>query len=604
MPKRTAAALNEAAAAAAADAAASDDSGADEFAGAHGHDDVSPETRERMREAVRKCRQRKRERTERLRNEAVELAKENAMLRTRLEMGSESVNSQKVSRGTSLYKEMVALLINKEQNEDALKHVVELFNERYVEIGRDKMAALKYVAHGLARLLKPADLTTVHLFFLSQDDAFYETDPAWTAMVKYLQLTPEQVAAMLARRAAGRRSKAEVWYAMQRMAALEQAVSEREEVAQRFMGLNVEALKPWQFAQLLSWSHSNPAGKEFLEILWDDLVAKVDAELEVERETQRRTDPDALQVQQTLDQLRLENVREIKRLFTISLENKNELGRIGKKIFAPSGVLIDPSNGGEYNGIEGLLRYVEKMRRAFTSSSNDVEIHFEERAVDVSKDKILAKFFVRGSYMGKLSEGDAPTPASLDSVMAVSFAEGSHLIKEVVVSNDMVGLFLGLGHGEKAEGLVVRNASHPQDHAAVKSQRLEELQRLFETDGDRAAMQLAQRVLTPRCVFVDSNQGTENKGYEECCAYLVRLRRAFPKLAVSSSASEEVSPLTFKCEWNVAAEYGGALAKQQKRPCHLKGVLFVTMEEESCLISSVRMGWDASSLLRELGVCV
>src|SRR4051812_3559711 len=124
MPKRTAAALNVAAAAAAeaaAASAASDDSGGDE---SHGHD-VTPETRERMREAVRKCRQRKRERTERLRNEAVELAKENAMLRTRLEMGSESVSSQKVSRGTSLYKEMVALLINKEQNEDALKHVVE-----------------------------------------------------------------------------------------------------------------------------------------------------------------------------------------------------------------------------------------------------------------------------------------------------------------------------------------------------------------------------------------------------------------------------------------------------------------------------------------------
>jgi len=145
------------------------------------------------------------------------------------------------------------------------------------------------------------------------------------------------------------------------------------------------------------------------------------------------------------------------------------------------------------------------------------------------------------------------------------------------------------------------------DEIRKREHILVELRSLFEMDDQEEAARLAERILADRCVFVDSNMGTDHRGIDECYRYVKRIRSAFPRLrVVKESFEKHVKPPgePLRAEWLVEAAYGGRLASQQQpKPCTLRGTLFLTTDpEQGEVITNLSMSWNATSLLRELGV--
>ena len=118
----------------------------------------------------------------------------------------------------------------------------------------------------------------------------------------------------------------------------------------------------------------------------------------------------------------------------------------------------------------------------------------------------------------------------------------------------------------------------------------------------------------------------EFQGVEQCLAYVRRIRSAFQRFVItthtdavmappssSSSLPTSTAGTTVQSEWTVEAAYGGALTRGTgtTKPCRLKGVLFIKFDAAATaadddvgglLVSDVRMSWNASDLLMELGV--
>jgi len=605
-----------------------------------------------------------------------------------------------------LVKEMQKLLVGLEgkladrekiPQKDALDMVYRQFFERHMELGPDKLSSLAFVVKRLHGLIEPDAMTKAYLFILSLDDKFFDEleEPTsemdktsvnwWKEFCKELSLTEEQKRQIKLRRLTGHRAKAELFYVAQRAQSMSKSIIERKYLAQSFVDL-MRTFTNAQLAKFVIWVSTDACGNELLDMLWSELIEQIDDELDKERAMQEFPDDRALEVERLLNAVRQENGR----LFRSLLESpdKRDSFRNARRIFADDIILIDPSNGGEYRGLDQAIRYVDKMRRAFTPTavspspemspessprSDKLEVRFEEKSLDFAGDKAVGKFRIQGMYNGRLLDEASrsrhePVMVDYECVVSITFADGSAKIKELVVSNDLVGLFQSLGQkgmeteeeeqdSEEENGVVKEsigaeevpvvpsNTSEDVDNSnnidtvedfeamlfeeeeshrmlgdmsassnelasivelQIRQEIISQLRLLFESDDREEAHQVASRILAERCVFIDSNMGTDHRGVEECFSYVKRIRSAFPKLKVVSESFEKDSKQPgekIRFDWSLEANYGGKLAGQGLKPCTLKAVLFLTLDnEEIPSVTSLAMSWNAISLLKELGV--
>lgn len=620
-------------------------------------------TREKNREAVRKCRQRKRERTEELKTRCDELSRENVRLRMRLELGNEQAKEEKAAKGKLLIKEMERLLeglenklADKEKSfqKDALDMVYQQFFERHMELGPDKLSSLSFVVKRLHGLLDPDALTKAYLYILTLDGKYFNEDEPlpvsehnwWIEFCQELELSEEQKRQIKLRRLTGHRAKAELFYVAQRAESMSKSILERKHLAQSFLQL-MRIFTTAQIAKFIVWVSNDPCGNELLDMLWSELMESIDQELSKEQLHDEVSDTRALEVQRLLNAVRQENGMLFKSVF--ESPDIRDAFKKAKRIFTDDVVLIDPSNGGEYHGLDQVMRYVEKMRRAFTPtslklenyrlfdsslnhsneasspSSPAFEVKFKEKSLEFTGDKAIGKFQVQGSYHGRLLDEVSRSNhdkvlVECESVVSITFAESSAKIKELVVSNDLVGLFQSLGN--KLDPHAAAIAAAAATTAASRSSKIEylpqielfqakcknllsRLKALFQENDPEVSLGIATEILSDKCVFVDSNMGTDHRGVDECSLYIKRIRSAFPKLKVieeSVDIQHKQPKDRIQIEWLVEAAYGGKLAsKDAPKPCFLKGILFLVTEDGE-RINSLAMSWNATDLLRELGV--
>lgn len=602
-------------------------------------------TREKNREAVRKCRQRKRERNEELKIRCDELTKENVRLRMHLELGNEDALQEKALKGKRLLGEMEKLLrefepgklSSKERTpaKAALDSVYSQFLERHMELGPDRLSSLSFVAKRLHGLIDPDVLTKAYLFILTLPDS-EEGDEWWDEFVRVLELTEEQQRQIKLRRLFGHRLKAELFYVSQRAASMSKSIMGRKSMAMSFVDLMKTYTSP-QLAKYVLWVNTDACGNELLDLLWDELVETVDQTLTREDDLlgeEGVMDIGTVEVQRLLNLVRQENGGLFKTLF----ENQDirDSVRLSNRIFTQDVVLIDPSNGGKYTGLDQVIKYIDKMRRAFIPTNN-AEHHppqrmiFEQMCLEFSSgDKAIGKYQIKGIYHGHLAQQSTPGgagnppaprpikfPVSVECVVSITFAEDSAKIKELVVSTDMMGLFAGLSMrasggaaGASAARATAPDNSREEEEEARTRQVVQEnrtrllrgVQRLFEEEGDIS--DLAREWLDERCVFVDSNMVGNSRGVDECVAYIKRIRSAFPKFRVvqQDCVQQQIDAKErTKLEWQVEAAYGGKLASQHK-PCTLQGLMFLTTDEHASTVTNLSMSWNATSLFRELGV--
>ncbi|KAH9253366.1 hypothetical protein BASA81_008717 [Batrachochytrium salamandrivorans] len=613
-------------------------------------------TREKNREAVRKCRQRKRERNEELKIRCDELTKENVRLRMHLELGNEEALQEKALKGKRLLGEMEKLLgeiepgklSSKERTpaKAALDSVYGQFLERHMELGPDRLSSLSFVAKRLHGLIDPDVLTKAYLFILTLPDS-EEGDEWWDEFVRVLELTEEQQRQIKLRRLFGHRLKAELFYVSQRAASMSKSIMGRKNMAMSFVDLMKSYTSP-QLAKYVLWVNTDACGNELLDLLWDELIEIVDQTLTREDDLlgeEGVMDIGTVEVQRLLNLVRLENGGLFKTLF----ENQDirDSVRLSNRIFTQDVVLIDPSNGGKYTGLDQVIKYIDKMRRAFIPSNNaehnpPQRMNFEQMCLEFSSgDKAIGKYQIKGMYHGHLAQQSAPPatagntgsnpptpkpvkrPVSVECVVSITFAEDAAKIKELVVSTDMMGLFAGLSTGASTSSAVAAAATHALPNVddddnddrdeeernrqivtiqESRTRLLQGVQRLFEEEGD--ILDLARALLDERCVFVDSNMVGNSRGVDECVAYIKRIRSAFPKFHVvqQDCVQQQIDAKErTKLEWQVEAAYGGKLASQHK-PCTLQGLMFLTTDEEARTVTNLSMSWNATSLFRELGV--
>jgi hypothetical protein len=198
--------------------------------------------REKNREAVRKCRLRKKLHAQELNERAVQLEEENAKLRMQLQLGNEEVRRERSEQGENLLKDIEKLVASSPSAEAdvQLRKCVNLYVERHHDNGRDRQSAIGYILSRLKRLLQPTRTTKMYLWQMSheQDSFFGQSDSKaseassssskgssieagrnvaagteWAQLCQELELTKEQEAMLMHRRRHARLLRSEFAYA-------------------------------------------------------------------------------------------------------------------------------------------------------------------------------------------------------------------------------------------------------------------------------------------------------------------------------------------------------------------------------------------------------
>jgi hypothetical protein len=596
----------------------------------------SQEIRERNREAVRKCREKKRAEVISLKDRVDQLKKENASLRTMLELGEES--SMKQLRGKEMVQEIITALQNKDEKLPSLVHA---FIEGYVETGKDKTAQLSFLIGRLHRMFAPENVSLRYLSIISSGDEELDEE-LWKEFRSVVNLTPEQETKLRARKVTGKRTLMETKYVLETFRAIAMQMNQRKSLSEAFHTLPTKTITALQFAKFLSWVHRDPFSTDLLDAAWNQLQIKIDAENEVIIAA-RDTNANISEVKKLLDLVRLENRNLMKKLFMETDYREKE--RLAHRVFEDNVVIIDPSNGGEFRGMANALKYVNKIQKSFTNiETGEMSLVMmqknDAKSGVLDGDRSLTKWFLYGMYSGKLLQGSGgggggpstPTTSSSNSssnsnssnhtmkidtprqqyvemevVISATFAKDGDRMKELVISTDLVGLLRSL----KSTSTSIATSNSDETITL-----LHDIRKLFEGNNSSTTtlssskfsidQNQARQLLSPRCIFEDSNMSCESKGIDDCIAYVELIRSAFPKFSVQSHTDSKLEDGTLQSIWSVQAAYGGALARStpdQARPCYLKVTMFIkTDDEDPSRVAQLKMSWDAASLFKQLGL--
>ncbi|KAI2493125.1 hypothetical protein MHU86_21430 [Fragilaria crotonensis] len=263
---------------------------------------------EKNRLSARECRRRKREATEDMEQEIFRLEAENLKLRLQLRIGEEAEES--ICREQDRVTEEIEHLLKSGASEGEIYATIEDFKEKFADYGRDRRSAIEFHLHNVERLLQPTQTTSVAMRALEGGTKLMESggmmpstadgsQPTFTAstaiagmgdatqsestnegasllepktlfsyLVNYLQVTPEQAAAL----------KDSRWVARELDECLHSSLDVLEELRQRLRlcgnGLETEfenvrsVLTPTQAAKFLVWVANNRACIHMLNELW------------------------------------------------------------------------------------------------------------------------------------------------------------------------------------------------------------------------------------------------------------------------------------------------------------------------------------------------
>lgn len=257
---------------------------------------------EKNRLSARECRRRKREATENLASQINMLEGENLRLRLQLQVGDEAEETRRQEQDKLT--EGLDELLKSGASETEVHATIEEFKEKFADYGRDRRSAIEFHLRNVERLLMPTKTTSVAMRALGGSSsapqeqvtpvvsptastasaastpadssvfAPHSSNPAlqpkamFQFLVNYLQVTPEQAAAL----------KDSRWVAQELDESLMEALKTAEELRTRLTqcGEDLEAefdtvrsiLTPTQAAKFLVWVANNSACMHMLNELW------------------------------------------------------------------------------------------------------------------------------------------------------------------------------------------------------------------------------------------------------------------------------------------------------------------------------------------------
>mmetsp|Transcript_25688 Transcript_25688/g.41418 ORF Transcript_25688/g.41418 Transcript_25688/m.41418 type:complete len:909 (+) Transcript_25688:3-2729(+) len=159
----------------------------------------------------------------------------------------------------------------------------------------------------------------------------------------------------------------------------------------------------------------------------------------------------------------------------------------------------------------------------------------------------------------------------------------------------------------------------PKLDQKLKERKCVELTKIFQADLPEERVEIASELLDDQCIFHDSNMGGDFSGPEACVDYIRRLRRPFSTMIMTKhnfvsinkrkkgpkkkqtdqEETTKVSRTQMGCL--VKGTYSGALVDKPK-PYEFNATIFVIFNQDNNKILEVEMSWNASSLMRQLGV--
>mmetsp|Transcript_10064 Transcript_10064/g.11609 ORF Transcript_10064/g.11609 Transcript_10064/m.11609 type:complete len:487 (+) Transcript_10064:125-1585(+) len=424
-------------------------------------DGRSEAQRVKNREAVRNCRKRKKEQAKQLLERIEELERDNSKLRNDLKLGKTRKNGSsnntgeedEVDKSTNLentLREMEKHVALKGTSaESSLKRDLNLYLEKHQDHGRDRQKAIGFIVHGLQRLIQPARVTKMYMYLLSQeDDSFYNSDGLWKQACKELELTEEQASQLKKRRVHAQRINTELDYSHTKMTSIWERLCRNKKLADSIAEIN-DILGPKQLASFTLWVYKNPACKDILNSLWDDLMKKSD--MQIKEEMKNNT-----AYKDITRRFQVSSARMVSNLFTMT--DKEERKTQAKLCLHPSISVIDPNNGADLSGISGVLKYVHMIDRAFLSNKKGnkktpkIEVQESYIKHDDEDGKITGSWRLTGNYKGKLRNPLASPESPASSVafnVVADFTFGDkdspELITEIVISFDALELMNQLG---------------------------------------------------------------------------------------------------------------------------------------------------------------
>jgi predicted ester cyclase len=566
--------------------------------------------REKSREAVRRCRQRKREQEEGVRRRISDLEAENDKMRERISAGSEACLSQTNQEIKQLTEVLVNLLVQHDAGKDVtdrLERTLALFYDRRHTHSSNREIALSLVHARVSRRVQPAPPMKLYLWHSTCPDAYFErADGMWAILDRALGLGPEQKQTLLKRRAAVASLRAQVVELAKRVKEVGALTAQAaRDVELGFLDMARQALSAVQLARLIVWMRDQMPLSPRVE---PAAAGPHHLPMPVPRPN---TATHASSVELAKERIIL---------LTQGLWDapNDRLFEIATTCCSKDVTLLDPNNGGEFHGLNATLAYVRRIRLAFSDA-----INVTLRSLHVDGERARATWVLSGTYSGKLGV----KPRRVSFAIVVTYRLSGGLIGEMLVSWDalalmrQLGLFNGGGrHGAGAADAgwagprgaeqddAVARAGKRQKHQFLSKEELaeaqthciEDLAKMFGMNP-AAITEAAGKLLDTNCVFQDSYVGGEFRGVEACATYAQKVRAPFPTFKVvewkptTNEGSALGSPV--RVDWTIKAVYVGPAAAKPTE-CKFSAIVFVTFDETK--IDSVHFSWNAPQLMSQL----
>jgi len=541
--------------------------------------------REKAREAVRRCRQRKREQEETLRRQIAELESENAKMKERIAQGSETALQETTVQLRQVTGHIEMLLNSQDPaREEKLARALNVYLERRRTHSGYRDIALSLVHARVARRTQPAPAMKLYLWHGTCPDSYFERkDGLWSDINRALELSPQQKEKLLSRRPLMATMRLQVTDLSKRLKELGVLVGlAAQDLELQFFEFARTMLSPEQMAKLVLWARDQAPVSPRVEPVPPIVAGPLPKTV--------RASPAEL-------------ARERIIMLTKGLWDapKERLLDIAISCCSKDMSLVDPNNGGEFHGLNAALGYVRRIRLAFADS-----ISVDLRDLHLDGERARATWVLSGTYTGKLGV----KARRVTFAIVVSYRLENGLIVEMLVSWDamtlmkQIGLTRGAGKGAAEPAAKRARVALPTDLPldVVQAQRIQELALVFSQADDRTAAEaVARRILCADCVFQDSYVGGEFRGVSECLDYAAKVRKPFPMFAVveSKTSANEGSALgsPTRVDWTIRTLYRGPAAPKPI-DCSFSAVVFVTFDD--ALIDAVHFSWNVPELLAQL----
>mmetsp|Transcript_1283 Transcript_1283/g.2552 ORF Transcript_1283/g.2552 Transcript_1283/m.2552 type:complete len:852 (+) Transcript_1283:213-2768(+) len=405
--------------------------------------------KEKNRQAVRNCRQRKRKYSLETQERIRKLLEENEKLRLELKLCGEEKTPSSFdmdSEEKDLINDMEVLIKAQESAspssknrsrssgharsdaEAALRRKIQMYVERHQDHGRGRQNAIAFILDRLQRLVTPANITK-HYMYLMTEESNQQQKKEWAALKVLLEITPEQDADFTARTLHVKRLRTELDCAFEKMKSIVKRCRRNKKVGDAMNELTT-ILKPEQFARFVVWVHNNPACKDILDNLWEKLLAKCDEQINAEIQS----NPAAMQ----RIKLFQENSAALAiRMFSSADHSSREA--VGKLCVHPNVILVDANNNVDKRGLKSLIKYASYVSHAFDTQSCDKTkalraLNVEEQSIvsDQQDDKITGTWRLSGVYIGRLRprrrNSPGRTPGSGSPSAPFGFNSGGNVL--------------------------------------------------------------------------------------------------------------------------------------------------------------------------------